>query len=118
MPNKLVLMVLVLSMFGYNLDNTMIMIIIIAVVFGAISAAFFTMGRSKKRPIEASVDGYNTDGGGSGKFCTSCGAPAGIQSSAEIVELKSNFFFFHLGYVWIIMVLFGKLIKDALLFSL
>ncbi len=65
------------SMFGYNLDNTMIMIIIIAVVFGAISAAFFTMGRSKKRPIEASVDGYNTDGGGSGKFCTSCGAPAG-----------------------------------------
>ncbi len=65
------------SMFGYNLDNTMIMIIIIAVVFGAISAAFFAMGRSKKRPVEASVEGYSTDSGSSGKYCTNCGAPAG-----------------------------------------
>jgi len=69
------------SMFGYNLDNTMIMIIIIAVVFGGISAAFFAMGtKGKKKHLEASVDNYSSSGGSSsGKFCTNCGAPAGNQ---------------------------------------
>jgi hypothetical protein len=69
------------SMFGYNLDNTMIMIIIIAVVFGGISAAFFALGtKGKKKHLEASVDGYSSGGGSSsGKFCTNCGAPAGNQ---------------------------------------
>jgi hypothetical protein len=66
------------SMFGYSLDNTMIMIIVIAVVFGSISAAFFAMGtRGKKKQLETSVDGYSSDGGSTGKFCTHCGAPAG-----------------------------------------
>jgi hypothetical protein len=64
------------SMFGYNFDNTVIMIIVIVVVFGAISAAFFAMGtKGKKAPLEASVEGYTS--GGTGKFCTHCGAPAG-----------------------------------------
>lgn len=66
------------SMFGYNLDNTMIMIIVIAVVFGAISAAFFAMGtKGKKKPLETSLEGYSTAGSSTGKFCTNCGAPAG-----------------------------------------
>jgi hypothetical protein len=69
------------SMFGYSLDNTVIMIIVIAVVFGGISAAFFAMGtKGKKKHLEASVDGYSSGGGSSsGKFCTNCGAPAGNQ---------------------------------------
>jgi hypothetical protein len=69
------------SMFGYSLDNTVIMIIVIAVVFGGISAAFFALGtKGKKKHLEASVDGYSSGGGSSsGKFCTNCGAPAGNQ---------------------------------------
>jgi hypothetical protein len=49
------------SMFGYNLDNTMIMIIIIAVVFGGISAAFFALGTNCGAPA------------GNQKFCGNCG---------------------------------------------
>jgi hypothetical protein len=64
------------SMFGYNLDNTMIMIIIIGVVIGGVAAAFFAAGtRGKKTPITTSYDGSSTSG--SGKYCTNCGAQAG-----------------------------------------
>lgn len=64
------------AMFGSNLDNTMIMIIIIGVVIGGVAAAFFAAGtRGKKTPITTSLDGSSTSG--SGKYCTNCGAQAG-----------------------------------------
>jgi hypothetical protein len=64
------------AMFGTNLDSTVIMIIVIGVIIGGVSAAFFAASTaSKKKAIETSVDGYST--GGSGKYCTNCGAPAG-----------------------------------------
>ena len=64
------------AMFGTNLDNTVIMIIVIAVVIGGVSAAFFAASTSsRKRRVEASHDGSSS--GGSGSFCTNCGAPAG-----------------------------------------
>jgi hypothetical protein len=64
------------AMFGSNLDNTMIMIIIIGVVIGGVAAAFFAAGtRGKKTPITTSHDGSSTSG--SGKYCTNCGAQAG-----------------------------------------
>ena len=64
------------AMFGTNLDSTVIMIIVIAVVIGGVSAAFFAASTSsRKRRVEASHDGSSS--GGSGSFCTNCGAPAG-----------------------------------------
>ncbi|VFJ13223.1 zinc ribbon domain-containing protein [Candidatus Nitrosocosmicus franklandus] len=58
------------AMFGTNLDNTVLMIIIIAVVMGGISAAFFAAGRTgSKRAVAAGPEGTYT----SGKFCTNCG---------------------------------------------
>jgi hypothetical protein len=64
------------AMFGTNLDNTMIMIIVIGVIIGGVAAAFFAAGtRGKKAPITTSYDGSSTSG--SGKYCTHCGAQAG-----------------------------------------
>jgi hypothetical protein len=64
------------AMFGTNLDNTMIMIIVIGVIIGGVAAAFFAAGtRGKKTPITTSYDGSSTSG--SGKYCTHCGAQAG-----------------------------------------
>lgn len=63
------------AMFGSNLDNTMIMIIIIGVVMGGVAAAFFAASsRGTKKTIQTSYDGSST--GGSGRFCTTCGAQA------------------------------------------
>ena len=62
------------AMFGSNLDNTLIMIIVIGVIIGGVAAAFFAAGtRGKKTPITTSHDGSST----SGKYCTNCGAQAG-----------------------------------------
>ena len=64
------------AMFGSNLDNTLIMIIVIGVIIGGVAAAFFAAGtRGKKTPITTSHDGSSTSG--SGKYCTNCGAQAG-----------------------------------------
>ncbi len=61
------------AMFGGNLDNTVIMIIIIGVVIGGVAAAFFAASTTgKKKIVETSYGGSST--GGSGKFCTNCGA--------------------------------------------
>ena len=104
-------------MFGYSLDNTVIMIIVIAVVFGGISAAFFTMGtKGKKKHLEASVDGYSSGGGSSsGKFCTRTAVrQQETKSSVETAELKFNFFSFLFplkGFNRKIMVFLGKLYK-------
>ena len=58
------------AMFGTNLDNTVLSIVIIVAIMGGISAAFFAAGRSSKKPKVA----VGTDGGyTSGKFCTNCG---------------------------------------------
>jgi hypothetical protein len=38
-------------MLGTNVNETVIFIIIIAVIFGGVAAAFFIMGRSKKREV-------------------------------------------------------------------
>ena len=63
------------AMFGSNLDNTMIMIIIIGVVIGGVAAAFFAASsKGAKKTIQTSYDGSST--GGSGRFCTTCGAQA------------------------------------------
>jgi hypothetical protein len=63
------------AMFGSNLDNSLILMIIIGVIIGGVAAAFFAAGtKGKKRTIETSHDGYST---GSGKFCTNCGNQAG-----------------------------------------
>src|SRR6185436_11853454 len=63
------------AMFGSNLDNSLILMIIIGVVIGGVAAAFFAAGtRGKKRTIQATHDGSSTGGG---KFCTNCGAQAG-----------------------------------------
>jgi hypothetical protein len=62
-------------MFGSNLDNSLILMIIIGVIIGGVAAAFFAAGtKGKKRTIETSHDGYST---GSGRFCTNCGNQAG-----------------------------------------
>jgi hypothetical protein len=64
------------AMFGSNLDNTLIMIIVIGVIIGGVAAAFFAAGtRGKKTPITTSYDGSSTSS--SGKYCTNCGAQAG-----------------------------------------
>ncbi len=63
------------AMFGSNLDNTMIMIVIIGVVIGGVAAAFFAASsKGAKKTIQTSHDGSST--GGSGRFCTTCGAQA------------------------------------------
>ena len=54
------------------------MIIVIAVIIGGVAAAFFaasTFRGRKKKHIETAYSGSST--GGSGTFCTNCGAPAG-----------------------------------------
>ena len=63
------------AMFGTNIDNTVIMIIIIAVVIGGVSAAFFIAAGStgRKKHVETTYAGSSS--GGSGSFCTNCGAP-------------------------------------------
>jgi nitrogen fixation-related uncharacterized protein len=38
-------------MLGTNVNETVIFIIVIAVVFGAVAGVFFLMGRSKKREV-------------------------------------------------------------------
>jgi hypothetical protein len=38
-------------MLGANVNETVIFIVIIAVIFGGVAAAFFLMGRSKKREV-------------------------------------------------------------------
>ena len=64
------------AMFGTNIDNTVIMIIIIAVVIGGVAAAFFAASSAgRKKHVETAYGGSSS--GGSGTFCTSCGAPAG-----------------------------------------
>ena len=62
------------AMFGSNLDSTVLTIIIIVVIMGAISGAFFAAGKTgKKREVIAGADGsYAT-----GKFCTHCGTQLG-----------------------------------------
>ncbi len=63
------------AMFGSNLDNSLILMIIIGVIIGGVAAAFFAAGtKGKKRTIQASYDGSSTGGG---KFCTNCGTQAG-----------------------------------------
>jgi hypothetical protein len=63
------------AMFGSNLDNSLILMIIIGVIIGGVAAAFFAAGtKGKKRTIQASHDGSSTEGG---KFCTNCGTQAG-----------------------------------------
>ncbi|MER5175021.1 MAG: zinc-ribbon domain-containing protein [Candidatus Nitrosocosmicus sp.] len=63
------------SMFGGNLDSTVIMIIIIGVVMGGVAAAFFVASsKGAKKTVQKLHDGSST--GGSGRFCTTCGAQA------------------------------------------
>jgi ABC-type uncharacterized transport system permease subunit len=38
-------------MLGTNVNETVIFIIVIAVIFGGVAGAFFLMGRSKKREV-------------------------------------------------------------------
>lgn len=63
------------AMFGTNMDNTLLMIILIGVIMGGTSAAFFAAGGlSKKRTLHAKTDGTSSS---SGKFCTNCGVQLG-----------------------------------------
>ena len=65
------------AMFGTNIDSTVIMIIVIAVIIGGVAAAFFAASTSagRKKHVETAYSGSSS--GGSGTFCTNCGAPAG-----------------------------------------
>ena len=65
------------AMFGTNLDSTVLMIIVITVVIGGVAAAFFAASTSagRKKHVETAYSGSSS--GGSGTFCTNCGAPAG-----------------------------------------
>jgi membrane protease subunit (stomatin/prohibitin family) len=65
------------AMFGTNIDSTVIMIIVIAVIIGGVAAAFFVASTSagRKKHVQAAYSGSSS--GGSGTFCTNCGAPAG-----------------------------------------
>lgn len=65
------------AMFGTNIDSTVIMIIVIAVIIGGVAAAFFVASTSagRKKHVETAYSGSSS--GGSGTFCTNCGAPAG-----------------------------------------
>ena len=63
------------AMFGTNLDNTVLMIILITVIIGGVSAAFFAASgvSGKKKRLAVTADGTTT----SGKFCTNCGTQIG-----------------------------------------
>lgn len=62
------------SMFGYNFDNTVIMIIVVVAILGGVAAAFFAAGRSgPSRHVETTSSGTYT----TGKFCTNCGYQLG-----------------------------------------
>lgn len=63
------------AMFGTNLDNTVLMIILITVIMGGMAAAFFVAGSvgKKKKTLAVATDGTST----SGKFCTNCGTQIG-----------------------------------------
>ena len=63
------------AMFGTNLDSTVLMIILITVIIGGVSAAFFIASgvSKKKKPLAIGADGTTT----SGKFCTNCGTQIG-----------------------------------------
>ena len=62
------------AMFGSNLDSTVLTIIVIVVIMGAISGAFFAAGKTgKKAVVSAGSDGSYT----TGKFCTNCGTQLG-----------------------------------------
>jgi hypothetical protein len=64
------------AMFGTNIDSTVIMIIVIAVIIGGVAAAFFAASTTgRKKHVETAYGGSSS--GGSGSFCTNCGAPAG-----------------------------------------
>ena len=64
------------AMFGTNLDNTVLMIILITVIIGGVSAAFFAASgvSGKKKKLAITADGSTT---ASGKFCTNCGTQMG-----------------------------------------
>jgi len=63
------------AMFGTNLDNTVLMIIVITVVIGRVAAAFFAASTDgvKKKHVAVAAGGTSV----SGKFCTHCGNQIG-----------------------------------------
>jgi len=63
------------AMFGTNLDNTVLMIILITVIIGGVSAAFFAASgvSGKKKQLAITAGGATA----SGKFCTNCGTQIG-----------------------------------------
>ena len=85
-------MVLVHAMFGSNLDNTLILMIIIGVIIGGVAAAFFAAGtkgkkeQSKHPMMVLAQEAVNSVPTVAPKLGTH-------KSSAQTAELKFNFFY-------------------------